>query len=76
MYNLLVKSGQDNEIVKTALTIQAVDDPHKLISNISNILNESIDMLVAEIVNMVGSTADWQFYIKPIEDWIIEHKNL
>ncbi len=75
MYNLLVRSGQDNEVVKAALTINATDDPHKLISHISEELNENIDMLVAEIVDIIGDTQEWKFYIKPIEDWILEHKN-
>jgi hypothetical protein len=76
MYNLLIKSSDDNEITQTARVINAVDDPHKLISNIAIQLNDSIDSTVSRIVSMIEHCEEWITYIAPIDSWINENKNI
>lgn len=74
MYYLVINSEQDNEITRTARTINAVDDTHKLITSIALQLNESVDSIVSQIVNMIGDTEEWRTYVAPIEAWINERK--
>lgn len=70
LYKLLIKCENDNEIVRTALSINAVNDKHHLISNIKEQLQENMDTLVSQIVCMVEHTDEWKAYISTLEDWI------
>lgn len=70
LYALLIKCGSDNEIVRTALSINAVNDTHCLISNIKEELQENMDTLISQIVCMVEHTDEWKAYVAPVEDWI------
>jgi len=70
LYSLLIKCENNNEIVKTALDINAVNDTHHLISAIKEQLQENMDTLVSQIVCMVEHTEEWKAYISPIENWI------
>ena len=70
LYSLLIKCESDNEIVRTALSINAANDTHHLISHIKEQLQENMDTLISQIVSMVEHTEEWKVYISPVEDWI------
>ena len=70
IYNLLISCGKDNEIVACALSIWAVDDKHKLISEICYQLQEEMDTLIAQIVPLIEEQEVWKEYISPIDAWL------
>ena len=70
IYNLLISCGKDNEIVACALSICAVDDKHKLISEICYQLQEEMDTLIAQIVPLIEEQEAWKEYISPIDAWL------
>ena len=74
MHTLLINTSHDNELTRVARSINATDDPHRLVTNIASLLNESIDSIVSQIVNIISETTEWNDYIAPVESWLIEHK--
>lgn len=76
MYNLLISCHEDDEIVKEAFKLEMVDDSHRLISIIGENLQENIETLVAHIVSLIKESDQWKDYIRPISDWLDEHKEV
>lgn len=76
MYNLLICSDENDEIVKEALKLGTEDDKHKLISKIGENLQENIETLVARIVPLIREFDQWKNYIKPVSDWLNEHSEV
>lgn len=72
IYDLLVQYGDDsNEIVRTAKDIGVVSDAHELIDKICDRLQETEEVIVRDIINIICSSQEWNRYIHPIKDWII-----
>lgn len=76
IHNLLVESHCENEIVSIARGVQAVTDPHQYINTICEQLQDSVEVLMPQMIAMIESTDEWQAYIAPIENWMLEHQNV
>ena len=73
LHSLLLKVGDsENEIIRAAGDIGAVNNSHEWINNIKTRLDESEELLVKNIVDLVKHLPEWEEYIKPIKDWLIE----
>jgi hypothetical protein len=76
IHNLLVESNCENEIVSIARGIQAVTDPHQYINNICEQLQDSLEVLLPQMIAMIESTEEWRAYIAPIEKWILDREGV
>lgn len=76
-YDVLVENGDANsELVMAALEIRAVCDSHEWLYKIRLRLNDSEENIVRDIISIAAVSASWQAYIKPIEEWLVERKEL
>ena len=78
LYDCLLKCGMDeeNEIVKAALSIRAVDDSHKWMGDICKKVNESEEYVVRKIVDMVSQIHEWSDYVESVQKWLEARINL
>lgn len=76
IHNLLVESHCENEIVSIARGIQAATDAHQYINAICEQLQDSVEVVLPQIIAMIESAEEWQAYIAPIEQWILDRQNV
>ncbi len=78
LYDCLLKCGidEENEIIKAALYIRAVNDSHKWIGDICKKVNESEEYVVRKIVDMVSQTDEWSNYVLSVQKWLESRVNL
>lgn len=76
IFDLLLTTHKENEIIKVAREIQAVSDSHQYIGYICEQLQESVELIMPSIIGMIESKKEWQEYIAPVENWIKDHKDV
>lgn len=75
--DILITNGDtDSELVKAASEILAVRDAHEWLFNIRQKLDDSEENIVREIIDIASECSLWKDYIKPIEEWLLERKDL
>ena len=75
IHSCLCKCDEELEIVIEAKKIQAVDDNHKFVSELTDKLGDDRN-IVNEITRLCSTTTEWENYVKPIEDWLMERKDI
>lgn len=76
-HNVLIENGDTNcELVMAASEIHAVHDTHEWLFNIRQRLNDSEENIVRDIISIVSESTSWKAYIKPVEEWLLERKEL
>lgn len=69
--DLLVENGNpENELVKTALELNAVGDSHEWVEAIRLKLDDSEESVVKDIVAEISSCDKWAEYIKSVAQWL------
>ena len=75
--DILVANGDAaSELVMAASEIQAVRDAHEWLFNIRQKLDDSEENIIRDIIDIASGCTLWKGYIKPIEDWLLERKEL
>lgn len=73
---VLESSDSQNELVVAASEIQAVHDTHEWLYNIQIKLNDSEANVVRDIIDMALCSSKWKDYIRPLEEWLYERKEV
>lgn len=66
----LSKDNYKNDIIKTAMQINAVDDPHEYINIIKERLSLSEKDIISNITPLLNGCEKWNRYIHPLEEWL------
>lgn len=79
IYSMLCQlptSTEENEIIKAARRIHAVNDSHDWIDKITKQIDDSSDIVTYEVLKLVSTSPHWNSYIEPIITWLTERSNL
>lgn len=73
IHKLLRELPEENEIVNYAKTIQKEEDTHKYVDEIIfGIGYSNKEVGLSKVIDTVKNHQDWNYFIKPIEDWLIQ----
>lgn len=71
IWKTLTESERENEIVEAAKSIQYVDDSHKYLTDIIDILNVEYSVGLVQVINEFSEHTDqWNLYVSEISEWL------
>ncbi len=76
IYDMLVEMDQDLEIVKCAKRINAVRDSHQWLDKIVDELQQSEDIVLYQIIELVSEHHGWSDYVKNVREWFINKREM
>jgi len=76
IYDMLVEMDEDLEIVKCAKRINAVRDSHQWLDKIVDELQQSEDIILYQIIELVSEHHGWSDYVKNVREWFINKREM
>ena len=67
---------ENNEIIRIAKTITAVNDEHKWINEIINRIDDDPVSVLKDVIALAMKSTEWQNYINNIYEWLLERFEL
>lgn len=75
IFDMLVELQEDNLIIKQAKTMNAVDDSHDWLNELTYRFGHSEELMLSEIIRLVSNSEKWGAYTMEVREWLLEKKN-